>query len=181
MYERDSCPGNGREGKGKEGNASILQHIRHDEEPDVTSADVDLIQMADTAVARRYRDILELHVHVVLGCTQEKLLAPQSRNCIIQKEEDRSSQKCAPSRSLPRYVWPDVISSVTMWPWASFRSLMGIPIVDVMLADEGRSWGEISDVVCSLCLGKCVFVTRLSCRSCRVLIVLSVELAAPQR
>jgi hypothetical protein len=39
-----------------------------------------------------------------------------------------------PSISFPRYVWPDVISSVTMWPWASLRSLMGMPIVDVIVA-----------------------------------------------
>lgn len=29
----------------------------------------------------------------------------------------RRSGKGEPSRSLPRYTWPDVISRVTTWPW----------------------------------------------------------------
>jgi hypothetical protein len=33
----------------------------------VATANVDLLEMADAPVARRHRDVLELHVHVVLG------------------------------------------------------------------------------------------------------------------
>lgn len=70
-----------------------------------------------------------------------------------------------PSISLPRYVWPDVISSVTMWPcrmrvshgiagggpegehvltWASLRSLIGMPIVEVILLDFVLSIEQIA-------------------------------------
>jgi hypothetical protein len=33
----------------------------------VGAPDVDLVEMADAAVARRHRNILQLHVHVVFG------------------------------------------------------------------------------------------------------------------
>jgi hypothetical protein len=44
------------------------EHVRHDEEPHVRTPDVHLVEMADAAVARGHRDILELNIHVVLGC-----------------------------------------------------------------------------------------------------------------
>lgn len=47
---------------------SLPQHVRNDEEPDVAAADVDLLEMADAPVAGRDGNVLELHVHVVLGC-----------------------------------------------------------------------------------------------------------------
>lgn len=57
------------------------QHVGNDEEAHVAAADVDLLEVADAAVARRHRDVLELHVHVVLGCnvfflTKRQLLLP---------------------------------------------------------------------------------------------------------
>ena len=36
----------------------------------MAAADVDLLEVADAPVARRHRDVLELHVHVVLGLDQ---------------------------------------------------------------------------------------------------------------
>lgn len=47
---------------------TLPQHVGNDEEPHVAAADVDLLEMADAPVARRDGDVLELHVHVVLGC-----------------------------------------------------------------------------------------------------------------
>ena len=44
------------------------EHVWHDEEPHVRAPDVHLVEMADAAVARGHGDILELDVHVVLGC-----------------------------------------------------------------------------------------------------------------
>lgn len=46
----------------------LPQHIGHNEEPNVAAADVDLLEMADTSVTGGDGDILELDVHVVLGC-----------------------------------------------------------------------------------------------------------------
>lgn len=43
------------------------QHVRDNEVSDVAASDVDLLEMRHTAVARGYRDILELYIHVVLG------------------------------------------------------------------------------------------------------------------
>jgi hypothetical protein len=39
------------------------------------AANVDLIQMAHTTIARSHRNILELHIHVVLRCNSD-LSAP---------------------------------------------------------------------------------------------------------
>lgn len=61
---------------GVAGTGRLPQHIRNNEEAHVAAANVDLFQMADSAVACRHGDIFELHVHVVLGCDRgEKLLA----------------------------------------------------------------------------------------------------------
>lgn len=43
----------------------VSQHVWYDEESDVRAADVDLIKMADTAVAGSNGDVFELHIHVV--------------------------------------------------------------------------------------------------------------------
>lgn len=50
-----------------------LQHVWHNEEPNMASTDVDLIQMTDSAVTRRHGDVFELYVHVVLGCVEIRL------------------------------------------------------------------------------------------------------------
>lgn len=44
----------------------VPQHIRHNKEPHVTSTDVDLVEMRNTAVARCDSNIFHLDVHVVL-------------------------------------------------------------------------------------------------------------------
>ena len=46
---------------------SLPQHIWHNEESNVGSSDVDLVQVGDTSVASGDGDVLELHVHVVLS------------------------------------------------------------------------------------------------------------------
>lgn len=61
------------QGKEMKWGGNALQHIRHDKEPDVAAADVDLVQMADSAVARRHGDVLELYVHVVFGCAENSV------------------------------------------------------------------------------------------------------------
>lgn len=69
--------------------------------------------MAHTAVARSNRDIFELHVHVVFRCVSNMSAFSTKRF----GRGGRRSGKDEPSRSLPRYTWPDVISRVTTWPW----------------------------------------------------------------
>lgn len=49
----------------------VAQHVRDDEEADVGSADVDLVEMGDAAVAGGDGDVFELDVHVVFGCWGE--------------------------------------------------------------------------------------------------------------
>lgn len=50
---------------------SVPQHIWHDEESHMAAADVDLIKMADSAVARGHGDVFELDVHVVFGYSED--------------------------------------------------------------------------------------------------------------
>jgi len=45
----------------------LPQHIRDDKVSYVTASDIDLLKMRHTAVARGHGDVLELHIHVVLG------------------------------------------------------------------------------------------------------------------
>lgn len=46
---------------------NVPEHVGDDEESHVAAANVDLIEMGDTAVASGDSDILELNVHIVLG------------------------------------------------------------------------------------------------------------------
>lgn len=46
---------------------NVPEHVGDNEESHVAAANVDLIEMGDTAVAGGHSDILELNVHVVLG------------------------------------------------------------------------------------------------------------------
>lgn len=46
---------------------SLPQHIWHNEESNMGSSDVDLVQVGHTPVASGDGDVLELHVHVVLS------------------------------------------------------------------------------------------------------------------
>lgn len=46
---------------------NVPEHIGDNEESHVAAANVDLVEMGDTAVAGGDSDILELNVHVVLG------------------------------------------------------------------------------------------------------------------
>ena len=45
----------------------IPQHVRNDEEAYMAASNVDLVEMADTSVARGDGDVFELDVHVVFG------------------------------------------------------------------------------------------------------------------
>lgn len=49
----------------------VPQHIRDNKESHMTTADVDLFEMADAPVAGCNGDVLELDVHVVFGCCRE--------------------------------------------------------------------------------------------------------------
>lgn len=51
----------------KLGSRYIPEHVGDNEESHVAAANVDLVEMRDTAVASGDRNILELNVHVVLG------------------------------------------------------------------------------------------------------------------
>jgi hypothetical protein len=46
---------------------ALPQHVWYNEVTNMRASDVNLVEMGDTAVARRNGDILELDVHVVLG------------------------------------------------------------------------------------------------------------------
>ena len=63
----------------------VPQHIRHDKKPHVAPPDVDLIEMADSAVAGSDGDVLQLDVHVVFGCEDgcAMLAGSAPRACVI--------------------------------------------------------------------------------------------------
>lgn len=46
----------------------VAEHVGDDEEAHVGAPDVDLVEVGDAAVAGGDGDVLELDVHVVLGC-----------------------------------------------------------------------------------------------------------------
>ena len=46
---------------------SLPQHIRHNEESNMGSSDVDLVQMGDASVAGSDGNVLELDIHIVLS------------------------------------------------------------------------------------------------------------------
>lgn len=85
--------------------------------------DVDLVEMAHPPIARGDGDVLELNVHVVFGCNAHgsgqrlpQIYAPRGNAVWGICEHE-------PSRSLPRYTWPEVISRVTTWPWRGTESV----------------------------------------------------------
>ena len=49
-------------------NRYVPQHVWHNEKPYMATPDVDLVEMADSAVARGDCDVAELDIHVVLSC-----------------------------------------------------------------------------------------------------------------
>jgi hypothetical protein len=71
------------------------------------TANVYAVQVSDSAVALGDVDVLHLHVHVVLGCAISLVFAALCRIVCLFLGVD------APSMSFPRYVWPEVISTVT--------------------------------------------------------------------
>jgi len=57
--------------------SNIPQHIRHDEQAHMRTANVYAVQVGDSSVALRDVDVLHLHVHVVLSyCAYISLLCP---------------------------------------------------------------------------------------------------------
>ena len=88
----------------------IPQHVWHDEEAHVAAPDVNLFQVADTAVARRHGDVLELDVHVVLGCPGRGFVSMADH----EEESRGGGGGSLPSISLPRYVVPESSSRVMM-------------------------------------------------------------------
>lgn len=85
--------------------------------------DIDLIEMANPPISRGDGDVFELYVHVVLGYsvdTESSVLCPNPEptkkyfGCGIA----RGGSEREPSINLPRYTWPDVISSVITWFYA---------------------------------------------------------------
>lgn len=65
----------------------IPQHVWNNEEPHMTAADVDLIEMTDSAVARRYGDVLELDIHVVFGYSEDSVSFATSYRFLPQLDE----------------------------------------------------------------------------------------------
>ena len=58
-------------GGGGDVHRRILQHVGHDEEADHAPADVHLIELGDTSIASRHRDIPERDIQVVLSCGKQ--------------------------------------------------------------------------------------------------------------
>lgn len=85
------------------------QHIRHNKEPHMATPNIHLIEMRDPSIARGDGDILELDVHVILGCRRISKIVHYS-------DATEMVMVAAPSSNFPRYTCPDVISSVTTWP-----------------------------------------------------------------
>jgi hypothetical protein len=52
---------------------AIPKHIRHNEESHMRPPNVDLIEMADSSITRSNGDIFELNVHVIFGCSTQKI------------------------------------------------------------------------------------------------------------
>lgn len=56
----------------------VPEHVRDNEESHVAAANINLIEMGDTAIASCNGDVLQLDVHVVLGCC-ENMVSVESR------------------------------------------------------------------------------------------------------
>ena len=50
--------------------SGIPQHVGHDKQPHVRAPNVDPVQMSNSAIALGDVDVLQLAVHVVLGCVR---------------------------------------------------------------------------------------------------------------
>ena len=112
----------------------------------MTSANIDLVKVRDSSVSRGRRDVFELDVHVVLGCTGHTLAGneqwEESAQMVVYTFEKLAAIDLAGGK-LKRYDM--ALHSVSMalrraflrvrktivLTWASFSSLMGMPIVDV--------------------------------------------------
>jgi len=116
------------------------QHVRHDEEAHVRPPDVHLVQVADAAVARRHRDVLQLHVHVVLGL--EQLAAVHLARGDLERHD--VALRCASAVSTSGAEMGRGAQGRGRRTCASFSSLMGIPMVLVMVGVVGgvSSGGE---------------------------------------
>jgi hypothetical protein len=52
---------------------AIPKHIRHNEESHMRPPNVNLVEMADSPIARSDSDIFELNVHIIFGCSTHKI------------------------------------------------------------------------------------------------------------
>lgn len=65
----------------------VAEHVGDDEEAHVGTSDVDLVEVGDAAVAGGDGDVLELDVHVVLGCLRilARVLVEFSEEGIVER------------------------------------------------------------------------------------------------
>lgn len=98
--------------------------------------DIDLIEMANPAISRGDGDIFELYVHVVLGYSIDTEIVSMVSNILYQLRRISDMKLLGvdePSINLPRYTWPDVISSVITWFYmqyiSTFLGYAGIGVV----------------------------------------------------
>jgi N-dimethylarginine dimethylaminohydrolase len=64
----------------------------------MAAADVDLVEMRDAAVARGHGDVLELDIHIILGCEGERDTI--SKLGVLERL-GKGAVSDAPSRSFP--------------------------------------------------------------------------------
>ena len=98
------------------------QHIWYNEKSNMASSYVDLVQMADSTIARGNSNVFELNVHIVFGCAGDRsqsTVPGVGRTTEMRPKLRLRKGSDVPSMSLPLYTWPDVISSVTTWFWGT--------------------------------------------------------------
>jgi hypothetical protein len=117
----------------------IPQHVWDNEVSHMAAANVDLFEMGDAAVARGHCDVLELNVHVILRCTWISIATRVGNQGNRRTFEELSAVDLARS-DLDGNDMPLHAVSAAKSPGgyhrhtaASLRSLIGIPIVLVIL------------------------------------------------
>lgn len=129
----------------------VAEHVGDDEEAHVGAPDVDLVEVGDAAVAGGDGDVLELDVHVVLGCAGNvswKLSRMMGGWLGRTVEElatvglargDFKGNDVALYRDglASHWILKKRLREKSVRTCASLRSLIGMPIVDVMVAVAG--------------------------------------------
>lgn len=117
----------------------VAEHVGHDKEAHVRAANVDLFEVGDAAVAGGDGNVLELDVHVVLGLEEAAAVGLargnfECDNVALQSEVSRKKEKES-QHNRGKHTC------------ASLSSLIGMPIVDVIMRVEDGVWSARRGVV----------------------------------